>query len=301
MKFNRSIADSDVGGTKDYGKELPLFPCKFSWLILLEGAPECYRSDDFLWRSKIDIKTAVDIWSFGGICSEAAAWVVLGLSGLATYRNQREQEIAGKKTDQDGCGFHDGENILQVVEDMHDRLRKETGEVRPRDHFTQPVVNDMISSMLLENPDERPSAIWLWRRSQRILKDSSEKLDEFKQPSAQMPSQNNPESSQQHNGPSNLHGPPPYDPKYDSDLQMQDLCQSTQQIPKRQSITWHEYNTGTEMSLCQRQSLGASPPLDAVVFEKCVNRLLLILTVLTIHCISIQWFQHVYGSPYQKF
>ena len=163
VKLDREIVKADIGGTKDYGKILRSLLRKASQrlprLICLIGAPECFRGDESLEHIELKVKPLIDIWSFGGVCSEAAVWVVLGKAGLDQYRLQREEEIRDKHTSQDGRCFHDGENILVTVKNMHDRLLKQ-GEIRPSDHVTGPVLDQMVVYMLEEDPDGRNDARW---------------------------------------------------------------------------------------------------------------------------------------------
>ncbi|MCJ1271366.1 hypothetical protein MMC22_011266 [Lobaria immixta] len=161
VKLGPRIGDSDVGGTKDY------------------GAPECHRSSEFFEQTKVNINPLVDIWSFGGVCSEAAVWVVLGKSGLMDYRDRRKQEICDNRNSQDGSCFHDGEKVLHTVKAMHDRLLKK-GEVRPADHVTFHVV-EMIEGMLEENPRDRLNANQLYSKSIKILTKAQSKLQESNQ------------------------------------------------------------------------------------------------------------------------
>ena len=153
---------------------------RFSKLIYSEGAPECHRSDEFLEQSKLSVKPLIDIWSFGGVCSEAAVWVVLGRSGLIDYRTQRQREICEKGTSQDGSCFHDGEKVLQTVDIMHNRLLTR-GEVRPGDRVTIPILDRMVTFMLEEKPEGRLDAVQLWRASQKLLDKAQSELQESNQ------------------------------------------------------------------------------------------------------------------------
>ena len=205
-------------------------------------------------------------------------WVVLGRSGLKEYRNQRQQEIIGKKTRQDGCCFHDGEKVLQTVEDMHDRLLKKD-EVRPGDHITKPVLHDMVPSMLEEDPEGRQNAHWLWKKSQKLLKDTRSKLEEADPPQtpkkwdaaakqAKFFPQNPPDTppytmhsaGQPYDRNSHSYGPPPNYPQYSSNLQMSGWSSSNQEVPKRRSGTWSEHNTGTDMTLVSLNESLTPPP-----------------------------------------
>ena len=229
--------------------------------ILCEGAPECYRSDDFLARTKVEVQPGVDIWSLGGIYSEAATWVVLGMAGLTEYRNERQQEVIDKKTSQDGRPFHDGQTTLTIVEQQHDRLL-EGREVRPGDYVTKSVLKEMVYSMLSDDPDGRDNAIVLWRRSQKILKKGRTQLEQseqrqsfptgehiisnlqaFDQRTLERSRESPYKAAEQFNGPSNVHGPPPFDPRYSSNFRPHDLSISQQQPLKKRTDTWHDSNS----------------------------------------------------------
>ena len=262
-----------------------------SKLTLLIGAPECYRSDEFLEQSKIEVKPLVDIWSFGGVCSEAAVWVVLGMSGLTAYRNQRQQEITGKDTIQDGSCFHDGENVLKTVEDMHNRLEKK-GEVRPGDCVTKPVLEHMVSAMLSEDPDDRFNANWHWRKSQKILKAARSRVERpthngalrqadsivdkeqlYGQTAPETPPHTSHGATQSAQGDHHQYGAPPFLLQYSSDPQTPARSPSIKDTLKRRSDTWHDHSTGTNLALglssgspslpaAKHQTFRASPPPD---------------------------------------
>lgn len=260
-------------------------------LTCSKGAPECHRSDTFLEQSKLNVKPSIDIWSFGGVCSEAAVWVVLGISGVLDYRQRRQQEIYKNGTLQDGYCFHDGEKLLETVENMHNRLLRR-GEVRPGDHVTKPVLDQMVTSMLEEDPEGRQNTIWLWKRSQKILREAQSELEKLRQQTLprqvdsmnnnaqfyglskpETPSSTSHESAQPYNGNSHAYGPPPNYPRYNSNLQLPSQSPSVKGIVKKRSDTWHENSTKPDMALgplhgspsppiAIRQPLQAIPPLD---------------------------------------
>ena len=179
----------------------------------------------------------MDIWSLGGVCSEAATWVVLGMSGLAEYRDKRQQEVARKNTSQDGRPFHDGQTTLRTVEIMHNRLL-EKGEVRLGDYITKPVLRHMVCPMLSDDPNGRGNAILLWKRFHQILEKGQTQLEQFDQSQSLSTGSNTVSNSQafdQHaqekysqasykaeeelDVPSHAYGPPPFDPRYSSNLE----------------------------------------------------------------------------------
>ena len=179
-KMSQDIVDRDVGGTKDYGKSDPWGCAIRHELKSVAGAPECHRSDTFLEQCTLKVLSSVDIWSFGAVCSEAAVWVPLGMLGVTSYRNQRQQEIASKHTLQDGSCFHHRGSCLQAVDTMHHYVLK-PNIIRPADCVTRPILNTVMESMLVENPEERQSALGLYRIFQDLLEKAEEKMQNHTQ------------------------------------------------------------------------------------------------------------------------
>ena len=181
------------------------------------------------------------------------------MAGLTEYRNQRQQEVAGKQTSQDGRPFHDGRNTLTTVEQMHERFLIEEGEVRPGDHVTKHVLRDMVCSMLSDDPDGRDNAIVLWKKSQKCLEKGQKQTKKFGQRQSspienhvvrneQIFDQRAPEKSsevpyraaEQFNRPSHVHGPPPFDPQYSANHQSNGQSYLLQQPLKKRSETWND-------------------------------------------------------------
>jgi hypothetical protein len=138
------------------------------------GAPECYRWDEFLERSKLEVPRSVDIWSLGSIYSEAAVWVVLGRDGLSDYRRKRKAETDRIYSFKDGGCFHDGAKVLDTVRNFHSKVRE---NIRKNDHVTE-LVLDMVSDMLVA-ANSRPPSHFLHAKSSRILQTAQER---FKSP-----------------------------------------------------------------------------------------------------------------------
>lgn len=131
------------------------------------GAPECYRAEDeFLERAILQIKQSVDIWSLGGVFSEAAVWVANGYNGIREYRQSRKKETGQVGGFKDGDCFHDGTKVLQAVRKQHQDI---IGILRKSDVITALVLS-LIEDDMLVTPDEaRLTATQLWHKSRTIL------------------------------------------------------------------------------------------------------------------------------------
>ena len=131
------------------------------------GAPECYRAEDeFLERATLQIKQSVDIWSLGGVFSEAAVWVANGYYGIREYRQSRKKETSQVGGFKDGDCFHDGTKVLQAVRKQHQDI---IGILRKSDVITALVLS-LIEDDMLVTPDEaRLTATQLWHKSRTIL------------------------------------------------------------------------------------------------------------------------------------
>jgi hypothetical protein len=136
------------------------------------GAPECYRYDDFVEGTAIDVKQTIDVWSLGCVLSEVAVWVVHGRDRLEAYRQKRLEETRKLGDFRDGRAFHDGESVLQSVGSIHDEVFE---NVRQSDYITKSVVKKMITEML-DEVDGRPNAKQLWLKSRHIIKDAEKNL-----------------------------------------------------------------------------------------------------------------------------
>jgi hypothetical protein len=149
---------------------------------VLAGAPECYRADDWVEQSDITVKQNVDIWSLGCVYSEAARWVAGGYNGIKEYRLERKAETNLIRNFRDGDCFHDGEKALRAVHRSHKKTRESLGR---QDHITERAIDIMIAEMLGPSAG-RPSAMQAWLKSQRILDDAQEELDQGGEISARL-------------------------------------------------------------------------------------------------------------------
>ena len=140
------------------------------------GAPDCYRFDEFMQRSTIEVKQTVDVWSLGCIFSEVAVWVVHDKDRLEAYREARHDETKQLFDFRDGRAFHDSENVLLSVHNMHEELLE---NVRRSDHVTKSVVKRMIAEML-GDVDGRPNTKQLLIRARNISEEARMKLNTAK-------------------------------------------------------------------------------------------------------------------------
>lgn len=136
------------------------------------GAPECYRADDEIEKLALLVKQGVDIWSLGCVFSETAVWVVYGREGLSEYRRRRGMETAQIQGFRDGDCFHNGEQVLATVTEIHRTL---TRDKRLCDHVTGATVEMVTKEMLIE-PDSRTHAKSLSYRIKGILQEAEIKL-----------------------------------------------------------------------------------------------------------------------------
>jgi hypothetical protein len=211
------------------------------------------------------------------------------MSGLVDYRHQRQQEICERATSQDGICFHDGEKVLGTVKNMHERLLRQ-GEIRPGDHVTRPVLKQMITDMLDEDPDLRLDAIKMWKKSQKILDEAEKKLEKSNQQinlSESVPVGSNaqyydpfmpttpPQTSygalQASHGNTHSHGPPPTRSRHSSNYATSGRPPFLEQRLGR-SGTWHGHHFISDMAssslhgspsppIANHRSLGPSPPV----------------------------------------
>lgn len=138
------------------------------------GAPECYRGDEFIEQANLRIKQNVDIWSLGGIFSEAAIWIAHGYhEGIIEYRRSRKEETDRIPGFRDGDCFHDGEKALRAVAKWHKDILP---ILRNSDKITALVLK-MIEMDMLVQPDARAQAIQLWHKCQRILGEATQETE----------------------------------------------------------------------------------------------------------------------------
>jgi hypothetical protein len=139
----------------------------------LPGAPECCRTDDILWKSNIEVKQNVDVWSLGAVFSEAAVWLVENFEGVDEYRRARRAATREYPSFEDSDCFHDGEKMLDVVRQWHRRLPE---KFRSYDVITSPVLT-MVEDMLMDAPS-RANTNFFWRKSQNLLREARSNLAE---------------------------------------------------------------------------------------------------------------------------
>ena len=165
--------DRDTWGTRAYGR---LHSNKIFDFFVADGnsgAPECYRADSDFEKIRFLVKQSVDIWSLGCTISEAAVWVIRGRSGLSEYRRRRGMETARIPGFRDGDCFHDGQQVLATVTEIHSNLLVDG--IRACDHVTGATVAMVRKEMLIES-DSRSSVRPLIHRTNGILAGAETKL-----------------------------------------------------------------------------------------------------------------------------
>lgn len=130
-----------------------------SGLTKLAGAPECSSNTARMQKGPNWITGKADIFSFGTLLSDCAAWVTGGDELRATYLRRRLSYHTKEKTfdnsGYDGC-FHNGVERLPVVDNFHhEKIRR---LCRPFDRVT-PLILDLVENdMLLGKPIDRLNA-----------------------------------------------------------------------------------------------------------------------------------------------
>ncbi|KAL9125734.1 MAG: hypothetical protein Q9217_005105 [Psora testacea] len=131
------------------------------------GAPETFRPDVTIDSFPVQVRPDVDIWSMGCLFSEAAVWTRFGWKRVLQYRRQRQDEIK-QLLDLDGEHlFHDGDNVLKVVQDIHGHIAE---TARPIDDVTVEILRLVADDMLLNEDEPRYSAKQVFHRSRRVIK-----------------------------------------------------------------------------------------------------------------------------------
>ncbi|KNG49609.1 mitosis inhibitor protein kinase swe1 [Stemphylium lycopersici] len=122
------------------------------------GAPECYRDEGDLveQRTGRPLDPLKDVWSLACTLSETTVWCVLGPKGLREYRARRAAATrkipAISQTAYDGC-FHDGEKVLDVVQQVHNEVRKGRSAYDKIINEVLPIIENMLN--LEPRPDIR--------------------------------------------------------------------------------------------------------------------------------------------------
>jgi len=117
------------------------------------GAPElCRPGESIHTESTIPVLQESDIWSFGCIMFEVAAWMILRPEGLSEYRRSRKAELE-RLGRADSDSFHDGAKVLDSVQEQLRNLH----ELVPQDDTLTRNILDAVDS-ILQTSHERPSA-----------------------------------------------------------------------------------------------------------------------------------------------
>ncbi|KAF6834234.1 tein kinase 4-like protein [Colletotrichum plurivorum] len=136
---------------------------------IMTGPPEVLRDD----RTTIMVSFAGDIWSFGGIASEALIWSIWGEHGRMRYQTERNRRTKTTKLaggNHEGA-FHDGDRLLSVVKEWHDKaIQSSEGS----GIFTEELSRIILELMLVAEPQDRASKAAViyqrWTDIQRLMR-----------------------------------------------------------------------------------------------------------------------------------
>lgn len=126
--------------------------------LTFSGGPEACRDDG---EAK-GIRGNSDVWSFGGIASEALIWCIWGEQGRADYQTERSEatRLTSLKGGFHEGAFHDGDCLLDVVTERHQRAVAASEE--SPDWWSR--LSDLIlRRMLVPEPRQRATATELCR------------------------------------------------------------------------------------------------------------------------------------------
>lgn len=132
-----------------------------------------------------------DLWSIGCVFSEAATWVVLGKAGIEKFQtlrrrsldrtynelqddDKKEQINTGAGATYRGDYFHDGNNVLAVVNLWHELLR---GISRKSDTITAKILDIVDESLLIRDIKKRVDAKTLLVQLSRAFEQSRAEND----------------------------------------------------------------------------------------------------------------------------
>ena len=96
-----------------------------------------------------------------------------GWNKVDEYRRRRRQEFK-EKTSTDGECFHDGDNMLVTVEQIHTETLSNR---RISDHVTPLVLEKLVPDMMIVD-GSRPNAKFIFESSKRIINKAKTKADE---------------------------------------------------------------------------------------------------------------------------
>jgi hypothetical protein len=138
--------------------------------LITVGAPELCRGNPILKDSIISVQPSIDTWSFGAVLSVTLVWCARGKLGVDEYYNSRlrateniEHLISGGC---EGC-FHDGEQTLDVVFDMHKKVRSEFEKIGCSSRLIQELT--FLAEDLLAEAQARLSDQMIHRKIKDIL------------------------------------------------------------------------------------------------------------------------------------
>ena len=124
---------------------------------------------------RLQVKQDVDIWSLGCVYSEVLTWACLGWDSVTEYRCRRQTEFR-EKCHKDGDCFHDGNKVLQTVEEIHVDILSYR---RRNDSITEPTLQ--LVNRMIKVGSPRLKAKELYDESKRILSDARSRLNQTSQ------------------------------------------------------------------------------------------------------------------------
>ena len=172
------------------------------------GAPETFRPDDTADSFPVQVRPDVDIWSVGCVFSEAAVWSRFGWKRVLEYRNRRQDEVRGHLKLDGEYLFHDGHDVLETVQDIHEHIAK---RARIIDYVTVEILRLLNDDMLLNENEPRYSAKQVFHKSRRVINATRKK---FEAPEAEVSSREDEDNGNNSDSEERPKTPPSVPPGY---------------------------------------------------------------------------------------
>ncbi|KAF6530420.1 hypothetical protein HZS61_001732 [Fusarium oxysporum f. sp. conglutinans] len=134
-------------------------------------APEVFSNFSIQDSCDVGISPIADIWSLGALFSDILVWTIAGEQGREEYCLRRSTEISQYRhlrAANHDCCFHDGEQRLNSIEDVHNEVMKHK---RSSDSIS-PLISDLILDHMLVGPRERLDAMQIRTYAARKFKEN---------------------------------------------------------------------------------------------------------------------------------